>query len=65
MSKGTVPIISCDADDGMCGTWTVDYYEQLVESVNGIRVTPTPIGWSGKPGTDEHLCPEHSPEVPF
>lgn len=64
MSKGTVPIVSCDHEDG-CDTWTVDYWEMTAETVNGIRVTPTPIGWSGRIGTDEHFCPEHSPEVPF
>lgn len=64
MSKGTVLIVMCDHENG-CDEWVIDHYEMSVSEVNGIRVTPTPIGWSGTPGTDEHLCPEHSPEVPF
>jgi len=64
MSKGTVPIVMCDHESG-CDEWVIDHYEMTVSEIDGVRVTPTPTGWSGRVGTDEHLCPEHSPEVPF
>lgn len=64
MSKATLPIVTCDYEGG-CDEWELDHYEMAVSTIDGVRVGPVPLGWSGQPGTDEHLCPEHSPEVPF
>jgi len=64
MSKGTVPIVMCDHEDG-CDQWVLDDWAMNVSTINDVPVGPVPLGWSGTPGSDEHLCPEHSPEVPF
>jgi hypothetical protein len=60
VSTGTAPTISCDDESG-CATWTVDYYAMTVDSINGVKVTPTPFGWEMTADGD-HLCPEHVTE---
>ena len=62
MSKGTVPIVTCDHESG-CTEWTLDYFAMAVSAVNGVQVMPIPEGWST--GLDptygtEHYCPEHT-----
>jgi hypothetical protein len=49
VSKGTVPIVYCDREDG-CDRWDVDYYSM------GASVPKLPEGWTGQP--DDALCPE-------
>ena len=58
--RGRTPTIHCDAEDGFCGTWDVDYYEAAASSVNGVRITETQRapGWSNSKFQD--LCPEHA-----
>lgn len=60
--RGRTPTLHCDAEDGFCGSWDVDYYEATVSSINGVPVTDTERapGWtSTKEGED--FCPEHKP----
>jgi hypothetical protein len=58
--RSHTPTLHCDADDGDCGTWDVDYWATDASSVNGVRITAE----SRSPGwltTDEaDLCPEHA-----
>lgn len=58
--RANVPAISCDAEDGLCGAWEADFYEQCTWSVAGIRITATvrAPGWVSTDDTD--LCPEHA-----
>lgn len=58
--RGETPTIHCDAEDGYCGAWDVDYYESSADAVNGIRVTAKERspGWYS---TDmEDFCPDHN-----
>ena len=60
MTRGQTSVVNCDGDDGFCGTWDLNYYEQGASSVDGIRVTndaPAP-GWTTRNGLD--LCPDCS-----
>lgn len=69
--RGRRPVLMCDADDGMCGTWDVDSYEENVSTVteygpNGpITTTITAVerapGWLSTMGAD--YCPEHKAEA--
>lgn len=58
MTKGTTPVVMCDAED-VCATWVVDYYTMGATTVNGVPCTPVPQGWTLTADGD-HLCPEHS-----
>lgn len=61
--KASTAIVMCDAEEGMCGTWELDYYEQGASAVGGVRITenaPAP-GWSSDRLTD--LCPEHAAQT--
>lgn len=60
--RGRTPTLHCDAEDGLCGTWDVDYYEETVSTVNGVQVTEEQRapGWHNTKLTD--LCPEHAKE---
>lgn len=58
MSTGTLPIVMCDYEGG-CEEYTEDHYTMCVDTINGMKVTAIPFGWSTAPGAD-HLCPEHS-----
>lgn len=54
VSKGTVPILTCDHEDG-CDVWAIDYYEM---GVVGPRL---PDGWTRDPNADYYVfCPDHS-----
>jgi hypothetical protein len=55
------PVVSCDAEDGECGGWDLDYWTQTADTVNGIKITndaPAP-GWVRVDGND--YCPDHAP----
>jgi hypothetical protein len=59
--QSKTPTVHCDAEDGFCGAWDVDFYASTVSAVNGVRVTrdrPAP-GWV-RVG-EEDFCPEHAP----
>lgn len=60
--RGTTPTVHCDAEDGLCGSWDVDYYEATASTVNGVRITETERapGWVNG---DEDYCPEHATEA--
>jgi len=58
--QSRTPTIHCDAEDGECGAWDVDYYAIDVSAVDNIRVTAeqrTP-GWVS--AANEDYCPEHA-----
>ena len=60
--RGSAPIITCDADDGLCGNWDVDHYETGASKVGGTRLTDKARipGWTT---TDEgDFCVEHTRE---
>lgn len=61
--RGTTPILTCDGEDGSCGTWVADHYETGASSVAGVRVTreQRAPGWLNR--DDEDLCPAHRPAV--
>lgn len=62
--RAKVSAIFCDGDDGGCGTWTSDYYEECADTVGGVKITkdkPAP-GWTVIGHSD--YCPEHGLEVP-
>lgn len=50
MSRGTVPILTCDSEFG-CDRWEIDYYEM------GASVPKLPSGWTGE--RDNARCPDH------
>lgn len=58
--RGTVPTLHCDAEDGFCGIWDVDYYESSVSSVDGTPVTAVERspGWLSTEMED--FCPDHN-----
>lgn len=60
--RGPVPTLHCDAEDGLCGNWEVDYYETGASKVDGRRVTLSERapGWTSTDLVD--YCPEHMPE---
>lgn len=60
--RGRTPTLHCDAEDGLCGTWDVDYYEATASSVNGVTITETERapGWVSTKLED--FCPEHAPD---
>lgn len=59
--RGRTPTLHCDAEDGFCGTWDVDYYEATVSAVNGVEISSEhrAPGWSHTSGGDD-LCPAHT-----
>ena len=59
MTKTSMPVVMCDADDAMCGEWVADHYEMGASAVDGVRCTPVPPGWQ-LTDDDEHLCPRHA-----
>lgn len=54
-------MLYCDAEDGFCGAWDLDYYEATVSSVNDVPVTAEQRapGWTSTNLDD--FCPEHKP----
>ena len=59
MSAGTIPIQTCDHEDG-CDEWTIDYYE--LTASNWRELTP---GWVFERPSDKALCPTHAAEQFF
>ena len=61
--RGQTPTLHCDADDGNCGTWDVDYFDALASSVGGVKITRRhrAPGWVSTDDTDH--CPEHIAEA--
>jgi hypothetical protein len=53
--RGTVPILTCDHEDG-CDSWVVDNYELGVEEWRVLM-----RGWKYDPyaNRDAAICPEH------
>lgn len=61
MTRGTAPVVHCDADDGLCGAWDIDNYEAGASAVNGVPVTASERSPGWHSGGDEDYCPEHAP----
>jgi hypothetical protein len=63
--RGRRPAIGCDADDGCCGNWDLDYWTENASTVNGVRITEAQRapGWTVTADGDD-LCPEHSSPAP-
>ena len=59
MSSGTIPIQTCDAEEG-CDEWMVDHYETGVSNWRDLLA-----GWSFNPygPLDSAFCPNHTAEV--
>ena len=60
--RSSTPTLHCDARDGFCAAWDVDYYEATASTVNGVRITreQRAPGWTSTDAED--LCPEHAPQ---
>lgn len=54
--KGTVPIVTCDHEDG-CDEWMLDHYEMCVDNWKDFL-----DGWAYDPYRyrDDAFCPEHA-----
>lgn len=63
MTRGHLPVMQCDGDDGLCGATETDYYETAASSVGGVQVTAAARapGWVSV--GDEDYCPEHRTEA--
>jgi hypothetical protein len=57
--RGQTPTLHCDAYDGCCGNWDVDYYQATASTVNGVRITQQERAPGWKNSADEDLCPDH------
>lgn len=60
MTQAKAALLYCDAEDGLCGGWELDYYGQTVSAVNGIRVTTTERAPGWLTTRDGDYCPEHA-----
>lgn len=62
--RGPIPTVQCDAEDGSCGSWDIDYYALDSSSVDGAPVTSEhrAPGWVSTENSD--LCPEHANKTP-
>lgn len=62
--RGRAPLIYCDAEDGFCGAWDMDYYESTVSAVNDVPITSEhrAPGWVSTKFDD--FCPEHAGGTP-
>lgn len=59
--RGRRPALLCDGDEGSCGNWEIDHYEETCSAVDGHAITSTERapGWTS---TDlDDFCPEHKP----
>ena len=58
MSRGQLPILICDADDGLCEEFATNFFAECAISVGGVRITQSERapGWESDGDTD--LCPE-------
>lgn len=56
--KGEMPAIWCDAEDGLCTEWQVDYYEMTASNWRELM-----DGWTYDPYKPEVdiFCPNHKP----
>lgn len=65
MSRFRRPTLWCDANDGECGAWDIDAYEETVSTIDGIPITSEQraIGWTSTP-EGEDFCLEHKPVIP-
>ena len=61
MTQAKRSVLMCDAEDGDCGAWEVDYYAETASTVDGIPITHEhrAPGWTST--RLEDFCPEHSP----
>ncbi len=61
--RATTPTLHCDAAEGMCGAWDVDYYAVTASAVSGVRITAEQRapGWVSVADCD--FCPRHSREA--
>ncbi len=59
--RDLTPTLHCDAEDGYCGTWDVDYYEATASAVGDVKITEAKRapGWTVTPEGHDH-CPKHS-----
>jgi hypothetical protein len=51
--RGTIPIRTCDHEDG-CDDWMIDHREMEVDNWRDLLG-----GWEFDPRRDESFCPEH------
>lgn len=60
--RGRRPVVMCDGDDGECGDWDIDAYEETVDRIGDIKITHEhrALGWLSVNGAD--YCPEHAKE---
>lgn len=58
--QSRTPTIHCDAEDGECGTWEVDYYAACVSAVNDIPITLSRRAPGWLCDDEQDLCPEHA-----
>jgi len=55
-------MLSCDGDDGSCGSVATDYFEECASKVGGVTITASrrAPGWTSS--GDEDYCPAHKPD---
>lgn len=60
--RADAALLYCDAEEGFCGAWDLDYYAQTATTVGDVRITlqERAPGWTSV--GDEDFCPEHKPE---
>lgn len=57
MTRGHMPVLICDGDDGFCGETETDYYEQCASTVNGVPITQAKRAPGWESDEDSDLCP--------
>lgn len=62
--RGRTPTLHCDAEDGDCEMWDVDYYEATVSAIDGVPITAKnrAPGWVSTQLDD--FCPGHAEQAP-
>ena len=62
--RGRTQLLHCDAEDGECGAWSIDFYEATVSKIDGKPVTRTERapGWLSDDESD--YCPDHAVTTP-
>jgi len=58
--RSKTPTLHCDAEDGCCGNWDVDYYGATASTVGGVQITRTARAPGWHTTDDEDLCPDHA-----
>lgn len=61
--QGRAPVIYCDAEQGFCGSWDMDYYAATISAVNDVPITMTERAPGWTTNDDGDFCPEHKPVV--